>query len=145
MNQYLVFKKEIEIVGVDICIVKAENPESAKRVFLENVIRKDETIQEDLRGKIINYSFVERFFIQDGKHIVISLDLPEEEVIKIFTHNVNKFFVDRPDYASKYLSEFDNDSELMDLPDDMMLFMLLNDPKYLEDIVVVDVQEITIN
>jgi len=70
---------------------------------------------------------------------------PEEEVIKIFTHNVNKFFVDRPDYASKYLSEFDNDSELMDLPDDMMLFMLLNDPKYLEDIVVVDVQEITIN
>jgi hypothetical protein len=141
VKKYLVFRKEMEEVGIDICVIEAENAETAKRIFLENYIRRDKTIAECL-----NESFSQRFLSdQNGMHGIHDLNLPEEEVRKVFVRNVNKFFADRPDYASKYLSECEKDSELMDLPDDMMLFMLLDNPKYLGDIAVVDIQEITIN
>jgi len=145
MASYLVSCGDAYKPGIDLCVVVADNEEQAKELFLTNYALKCDRYREQVRIPAVNMCFAETFFIVDGEHIFNIENYEDIDTDKLFRTNVYKFFDDRKDYAELFIKEYTSGKILMDIPDDMIIYIVIHScDDWFGDISVIDIADITI-
>lgn len=133
----------------DFVIITAPDAESAETEYLQKVAIHDDIFFAHVYERIVNASFAEHFWLQTPEEKAqFAADGAILASAEDFNTRVRKFFGEHQDFAQKYLDFYWDESEVappLDLfPDDMLLYMLVGYPDWinLEVIPLSEIEEI---